>query len=34
MYGYVIHIDRDVPFIDEVAEYSVHYGLEGSWGVG
>ncbi len=31
--GYVVHIDGDVPFIDEVTEYCIHHGLEGCWRV-
>ncbi len=32
MYGYVIHVDCDMSFIDEVMEYSVHHCLEsGQW---
>ena len=32
--GYVVHIYGYTFFINEVAEYRVHHGLEGSWGVG
>jgi len=31
MYGYIVHVDCDMSFIDEVAEYGVHHHLEGSW---
>ncbi len=31
VYGYVIHVDRDVSFVNEVAENCVHHRLEGSW---
>jgi len=30
---YVVHVDRDIPSVDEVSEYGVHHGLEGSRGV-
>jgi len=33
MDGYIIHINGDASFIDEIAEYSVHHGLEGGGGV-
>ena len=34
VYGNVIHVDCDVPFVDEIMEYSVHHSLKGSRGVG
>jgi hypothetical protein len=34
VYCYVIHVDCNVPFVDKVTEYSVHYHLESGWGVG
>ncbi len=34
VYGDVVHVDCDVPFVNKVVEYSVHHSLEGSWGVG
>ncbi len=27
--GYIVHVDRYAPFVDEVLEYCVHHGLEG-----
>ena len=29
VYCYVIYVDGDIPFIDEVTEYGVHHCLEG-----
>ena len=29
----IIHINRDIPFIDEVTEYFIHHGLERGRGV-
>ncbi len=34
MDSYIVHVDGDTSFIDEVVEYSVHHGLEGGGGVG
>ena len=34
MDGYVVHVDGDAPFVDEVTEYSVYHGLESSGGIG
>jgi len=34
MDGYVIHVNHYTPFVDEVAEYCIHHGLEGGGGVG
>ena len=34
MDSYVIHVDGNAPFVNEVAEYSVHHGLKSSGGVG
>jgi hypothetical protein len=31
---YIVHVNCDAPFVDEVSEYSVHYSLEGGGGVG
>jgi len=31
---YIVHINCDIPSIDEVSEYGVHYSLEGGGGVG
>ena len=33
MYHYVVHIDGDAPFINEVMKYGVHHCLEGGWQV-
>ena len=32
--GYVVHVDRYAPFVNEVAEYHVHHSLESGWRVG
>ena len=32
--GYVVHVDCDTSFVDEVVEYGVHHSLEGGRGVG
>ena len=32
--SYVIHVDCDASSVNEVLEYSIHYSLEGGWGVG
>jgi len=32
--SYIVHVDRDIPSIDEVSEYGVHHGLECGRGVG
>jgi len=34
VYGYIIHVDCHVSFVDKVTKYGVHHGLEGSQGVG
>jgi len=34
VYSYVIHVDCDIPSINEVSEYGVHHGLEGGGRVG
>ncbi len=31
MYGYVVYVNRDISFIDEVMEYGVHHCLKGGW---
>jgi len=34
MYGYVVHVDCNIPFIDKVIEYGVYHCLEGGQWVG
>ena len=34
MDSYIVHIDGDASFVNEVVEYGVYYGLKGGGGVG